>query len=716
MDKETRILILEDQPTDVELAVRELRRADITFEYRGIETKESFLKELVDFSPDVILSDFALPQFNGLDALRLLKDLGIETPFILCTGSLTEEVAVECMKEGAFDYILKNSLKRLPSAVLHALRTSETRRSKEAALKALQESEEKFRSIVETTNEWIWAVDLDGRITYSNPAIKQILGYSDTEVLGRSIYDFLHEDDCEFMVESIHDSVDTQRGWSRIVKRFRHKDGHIRHLESSAIPVLNAKGELIGHRGSDRDITERKLAEDQLLHDAFHDGLTGLANRKLFMEHLQLTIERRKSRRSNEFAVLYLDFDRFKVINDSLGHTEGDNLLRYIARRIELSIRPGDLIARLGGDEFAILISELGETGETLLVAERILNDLKTPFDLAGKEIYITTSIGIALNTSKYTRADDMIRDADIAMYSAKTAGREQYQIFDEAMHVHASRKLRIETEMRAAFARGEFCLHYQPIVDLATGVPTGFEALIRWNHPEHGTIPPGEFIPIAEENGFILKLGKWTVEESCRQLHEWQKKYLFAADLTISVNLSSKEFRQPDLGEKVAFALQLSGLPPRCLKLEITESHIMENSDVAVTVINRLRKLGVEFSLDDFGTGYSSLSYLHRLPFTYLKIDRSFVHLMTESEENAEIVNTIVRLARSLKLKVIAEGLETEEQIAYLRALECEFGQGYFFSKPLSARDAQAFVARQDFAQTLPRNPEIDLRRSRPF
>jgi diguanylate cyclase (GGDEF)-like protein len=458
-------------------------------------------------------------------------------------------------------------------------------------------------------------------------------------------------------------------------------------------PVINAESEITGSMGVFTDITERKRAEEQLVHDAFHDGLTGLANRTLFTNHLQMTIERGKRSEQALYAVLFLDFDRFKVINDSLGHAEGDNLLKQIARRLELSLRTGDLLARLGGDEFTILLNELEDTEDAVQVAERIKNDLNIPFMLGEQEVFMSASIGIAVSCGGHNRAEDMLRDADIAMYRAKSKGKAQHQVFDQTMHKYAINKLQLETEMHHALQRGEFCLYYQPIINLEMSNLKGFEALIRWNHPERGVIPPNEFILAAEENGLIIPLGRWILYESCRKLREWQINNPWASSLSVSVNLSTKQFMQSDLYEQVAAALISTQLDPRCLKLEITESQVMENSDKAVSMMNRLREMGVELSLDDFGTGYSSLSYLHRLPIDYIKIDRSFVNRMVESKENGEIVYTIIKLAQNLKMKVIAEGIETPDQLAQLHLLNCEYGQGYFFSRPLEARKTGTFI-----------------------
>jgi len=548
---------------------------------------------------------------------------------------------------------------------------------------ALRESEYKLRTLIGSMNEGLLQVDGEDCITFVNNCFCELVGYSQEELIGKNWSQLLLDNVGNAFITEVNKR--RQKGISdRYELCLKKKSGETLFVMVGGVPILEAKGVVSGSMGVFTDITERKRVEEQLLHDAFHDGLTGLANRALFMDHLRLTIERGKSRHSNSYAVLFLDFDRFKVINDSLGHTEGDNLLKFIGQRLESATRAGDLVARLGGDEFVVLLSELLEEGDAVQIAERIQACLKNPFDLNGNEIFISASIGIALSASGHKRPEDMLRDADIAMYRAKATGKAQYQIFDRAMHEHASKQLQLETEMRRALEQREFLLHYQPIINLQTDELIGFEALVRWKHAERGMIPPNEFIPAAEENGLILPLGAWILEESCGQLRQWQENNPLAAGLTVSVNLSTKQFVQPDLADQIARTLKKTGLDPRCLKLEITESHVMENSEQAIVMMINLRTLGVELSLDDFGTGYSSLSYLHRLPVSFLKIDRSFVSRMIESRENSEIVHTIIKLAQNLKMKVIAEGIETDEQLTLLKNLKCEFGQGYFLSKPL--------------------------------
>jgi diguanylate cyclase (GGDEF)-like protein len=385
--------------------------------------------------------------------------------------------------------------------------------------------------------------------------------------------------------------------------------------------------------------------------------------------------------------------DRFKVVNDSHGHTVGDSLLVGVARRLETATRPGDTVSRLGGDEFTILLDDLGDEGEAGRAAERLLKELSVPYHIGGHEVFTTVSLGVALSSPDYHRPEDILRDADTAMYRAKQLGKARCELFDQAMHTRASELIGLERDLRRALERRQLFLQYQPIVSMDTGTLHGFEALVRWQHPERGVIPPMKFIPIAEETGLIIQIGKWVLGEACRQMRQWQGLLTAEEPLTISVNLSAKQFMQPDLLDQVQELLRETSLDPRSLKLEITESAVMEDIETATRTLERLRALGVELSIDDFGTGYSSLSYLQRFPVSTLKIDRSFISRMTESEGTAEIVRTIMKLAQNLGMDVVAEGVETEGQRARLAALECEFGQGYYFAKPLDKDAAGAFL-----------------------
>jgi diguanylate cyclase (GGDEF)-like protein len=447
------------------------------------------------------------------------------------------------------------------------------------------------------------------------------------------------------------------------------------------------------NRELEKEVSERKQVEEQLLHNAFHDGLTGLANRALFMDHLKLALGRAQRHATYRFAVLFLDLDRFKLINDSLGHMAGDQLLVGVARRLETAMRPGDTVSRLGGDEFTVLLDDLKDADEAEAVAERLQQQLTPSFNLGGHEVFTTVSIGIALSAEDYHRPEDILRDADTAMYRAKSLGKARYEIFDKVMHARAMDRLGLERDMRGAVEHRELFLQYQPIVSLATGSLRGFEALVRWQHPERGLIHPAKFIPIAEETGMIIPIGKWILNEACRQMSRWQKLSRSDGPLPVSVNLSGKQFLQPDLLEQIQEVLRETGLDPRGLKLEITETVVMENIETATHTLEQLRALGVELSIDDFGTGYSSLSYLQRFPVSTLKIDRSFVSRMTESDGTAEIVRTIMQLAQNLGMDVVAEGVETESQRAQLRDFECEFGQGYYFSRPMDSDAAEALL-----------------------
>lgn len=460
-------------------------------------------------------------------------------------------------------------------------------------------------------------------------------------------------------------------------------------------------------------------SKEHFRHAAFHDALTGLPNRALLADHLKLAIERAKRREDHLFAVLFLDLDRFKNINDSLGHTIGDQLLIAIARRVEGCLRPMDTVARLGGDEFAILLDGLEDFSHAIHVAERVQDELMQPFNLKGHEVYTTASIGIALSTTGYDHPENILRDADIAMYRAKDNGKARYELFDTVMHTRAVALLKLENDLRRAIERQEFRVFYQPIISLQTDQIAGFEALVRWEHPERGFVSPDEFIPLSEETGLIMEIGHFVLRESCRQMREWQKS--LQRPLMLSVNLSGKQFIQPNLIGQIKGILDETDFDPRWLRLEITESVVMENAEAATSMLLQLRELGAHLSIDDFGTGYSSLSYLHRFPVTTLKIDRSFIGRMGEGDENSEIVRTIMTLANNLGMEVVAEGVETEEQLAQLRTLKCEYGQGYLFSRPVNAEAAGMLIlekspkgiapprADETILHTIPNTPYIN-------
>ena len=443
-----------------------------------------------------------------------------------------------------------------------------------------------------------------------------------------------------------------------------------------------------------RDITARKLAEERLLHDALHDHLTGLPNRALFMDRLGMAIAHAKRRLSYTYAVLFIDLDRFKNVNDSLGHSVGDELLIAVARRLEACLRPGDTVARLGGDEFTILLDEVADVDHAVQVAQRLHREMARPFKVQVHEVFVTMSLGITLGAGgHYNRPEEVLRDADTAMYGAKTSGKARDAVFDYQMHDRAVALLELETDLRRAVERAEFEIYYQPIVSLATGKIDAFEALLRWRHPRRGLLVPDSFVPVAEDTGLIVPIGWWVLHEACRQLADWQSLPWTGQHLAVTVNLSGKQFMQADLVERVEEILGSTGIRSGSLRLEMTESTIMEQAEEAVEKLMALRRLGVKLYIDDFGTGYSSLSYLHRLPVDALKIDRSFISEMDSEAERAEIVGTIVTLARTLRMDVAAEGIETAEQVTRLRALACHYGQGFFFSEPLGSSAAGGLI-----------------------
>lgn len=442
------------------------------------------------------------------------------------------------------------------------------------------------------------------------------------------------------------------------------------------------------------DLTLKRQTQEHLLYSTLHDALTGLPNRSLFTERLRHAMRRAARHPDDLFAVLFLDLDRFKDVNDNLGHFAGDELLRAVARRLEACIRPEDTVARLSGDEFAILLESITDTSDAGRVAERIEEALSFPINLAGAEVTTSASMGIVTSSMSHDQPEQLLRSADMAMYRAKAAGRARYEMFDRAMHTDALERLRLETDLRRAVEQGEFLLHYQPVVSLRTGRVTGLEALIRWQHPERGLVHPVDFIPIAEETGLIVPIGKWVLLEACERIKGWQEAYPRKEPLTMGVNLSVKQFGQPDLIDQIITAIETTGVAPGSLQLEITESAIIDKGRAAISILSRIRELGPQVYLDDFGTGYSSLSYLHGLPIDAIKIDRAFVSSMDTDDKNLRLVRTILTLAEIVGVRAEAEGISTSEQLRELRALNCEQGQGYLFSAPITREAVEEVLA----------------------
>jgi PAS domain S-box-containing protein len=575
----------------------------------------------------------------------------------------------------------------------------------------LKDREELFRIISENAADMIALVGVNGQRIYNSPGYTKTLGYSVEELQSTSAFEQIHPDDRQKVIEAGKEAR-TNGVCRRLEYRIRHKDGSWRVLESTASPIRNARGEVEKLVIVNRDITERKRGDEKLARSASYDALTELPNRAHFMEHLQRTFDYGKRTPGYNYAVLFIDVDDFKKINDTMGHVIGDQVIMEVARRLTASLRRQDrgfrplkpeedldptimhnLVARLGGDEFAILATGMTDTGDALSIAKRVQETLAASLVLNKQELTISASIGVALSSIPHDRPEELLRDADIAMYRAKVLGKSRCEVFDKEMHTRVVDRSKLESDLRDALKRQEFRLHFQPIVCLSNDRISGFEALLRWQRPGVGLVGPGEFIHVAEETGLILPIGRWLLQESCRQMKLWQVSYPSDPPLTISVNVSPKQFAQANLIYESSLALQESGLDPNSLHLEITESMAMSDSAKTSHVLSQLKSLNIGISIDDFGTGYSSLDQLRRFPVDILKIDRSFVSGMDIDNESLEIVRLVAMLAHNLGMKVIAEGAETAQQVNNLKEIGCEFGQGYFFSKPMAREEAGALL-----------------------
>ena len=684
----SRLLIVDDNEMNRDMLARRLARNGYVVDVA--DGARQLPQRLERDAVDLVLLDIEMPEVSGLDALKTLRDQysAIQLPIIMVTAKSQSEDIVKALSLGANDYLTK------PIDLPVALARIGTQLSHKKAQEALRESEERYALAARGANDGLWDWNLQTGRVYFSPRWKSMLGFHESEVgdTPEEWFGRIHDADKERVKDEIatHESGATPHFESE--HRMLHKDGTFRWMLSRGLAVCGESGGALRMAGSQTDITERKVS----------DPLTGLPNRLLFIDRLGRLIKHAKRRKDHLFGVLFLDLDGFKMINDSLGHLIGDQLLLGVANRLEKCLRSTDTIARLGeaftvarlgGDEFTVLLDDLKDSADARTAADRLMKALAPPFILGGKEVFTSVSIGIALSNSAYEEAEDMLRDADTAMYRAKSLGKARYEVFDADMRASVMARLQLETDLRGALERREFRNFYQPIVSLESGRIVGFEALLRWQHPTRGFMGPEEFIHVAEETGLIRELGWWNLREACRQVKHWRTESYDHQDLFISVNLSAKQFLQPNLVEEIKKLLHELGLAPEALKLEITESTVMGDPSGAIEMLQQIKSLGIRLAIDDFGTGYSSLSYLHRFPLDTLKIDRSFIRDMRDDGEGMEIARTILPMAINLRLDVVAEGVETMEQVALLRKLHCKYGQGYFFSKPLSAERSTALL-----------------------
>ncbi len=722
-----KVLIVDDLPDNLRVLSATLGQKG--YEVRCAKNGAMALRAAISAPPDLILLDVKMPDMNGYEVCQQLKASPATQDIPVIFMSALDDVLdkVKAFEVGAVDYIIKpfqieEVLARIKSQLALQAAKAEIRllnaeleqrvqqrttqlastnqllqremAERKRTEQWLQESETRLESILDTLEEVVRsACAKKFKLLYLNPAAQK--------VYGRPVWEFfeqpnlwlevIHPDDRERVEQATQ--VLLQQGRMNLEYRILRSDGEVRWLSDRSLAIYDIDGVATRFDSIIYDITERKRTEEQLIHDALHDALTGLPNRAFFMERLEQVLKQAQWEPDYLFAVLFIDLDRFKIINDSLGHTVGDQLLIAFAGLMQRCLRRTDTIARFGGDEFTILLENIEQINEAISIAERIQAELMLPMQIENHTIFTSASIGIVLGATGCDRPAELLRNADIAMYCAKEAGKARYAIFDREMYARTLELLHLESDLRKAIERQEFLLHYQPIVSLMTGKLVGFEALIRWQHPERGLVSPQEFISIAEDIGLIVPIGEWVMHQACQQMREWQVKCPGAANLKISVNLASQQIKEAKLIERIDRVMAETGLDGSFLKLEITESMLLNNTEATINMLSEIRARKIQLSIDDFGKGYSSLSYLHRFPINTLKIDGSFVSQMNYDPENFEIVRTINTLAHNLGLDVTAECVETATEFSQLKALGCEFGQGYFFSKPLDSKAAKSLI-----------------------
>ena len=674
------VLLVEDNLGDARLLREMMREGAGATELMHVECMGDAEKNIAAFKFDVVLLDLGLPDAQGLEAVRRARSATESTPLVVLTGLDDESIAAQALKEGAQDYLIKGQIET--RGIMRALRYAIERKVLEEALFAVKE---RAQVTLNCIADAVVCTDLAGNITFLNLVAEKMTGWPSEQATGRPLSEVL-----QILNAASREPAPNPMALAVVENRVMHlpsncilvrRDGIETPIEDSVAPIHDRHGEASGAVLVFRDVSAARSMAEQMTHSAQHDFLTGLPNRMLLNDRVNQAIAM-STRHQKKVAVLFLDLDGFKHINDSLGHPTGDKLLQSIAKRLVGCVRTSDTVSRQGGDEFVVLLSEAEKSEDAAITARRILDAVSEPHTIDQHDLHVTTSIGLSVYPDDGADAEALIKNADTAMYQAKENGRQSYQFFKPAMNVRAVQRQSIEESLRRALERGEFALHYQPKIDLRSGEITGAEALVRWTHPTRGPVSPAEFIPVAEDCGLILPIGRWVLREACKQAREWISASLPAR--TIAVNISAMEFREDSFLENVFATLRDTGLRAEALELELTESVLMKRAESSASVLKTLRNGGVQVAIDDFGTGYSSLSYLRKFPIDALKIDQSFVRQIGTAPDDATIVTAIISMSRSLKLRVVAEGVETREELAFLQAHHCDEAQGYFFSRPV--------------------------------
>lgn len=686
----TRLLLIEDNPGDARL-LREMlnEQGSHNIEFTHVECMSEAEKHLAECEVDIILLDLGLPDAQGLEAVRRAHAAAPRVPLVVLTALDDESLAAQALQEGAQEHLIKGQVDT--RGLMRALRYAVERKIMEEALFV---ETERAQVTLNSIGDAVACTDISGHLTFLNIVAERMTGWSWREAEGRPMAEVFRVLDATSR-ETIPNPMVMAVGQDRTVHLpsnciLVRRDGFEIPIEDSAAPIHDREGGSTGAVIVFRDVSAARAMALQMAHSAQHDFLTGLPNRMLLNDRVSQAIAL-ASRHMKQVAVLFLDLDGFKYINDSLGHSIGDKLLQSIAKRLVHCVRDSDTVSRQGGDEFVVLLSEAEQSEDAAIIARRMLQAVAEPHSIDQRDLHVTTSIGVSVYPDDGLDAEALIKNADTAMYQAKESGRQSYRFFKPAMNIRAVERQSIEESLRRALERQELALRYQPKVNLRTGAITGAEALIRWTHPTRGSVSPAQFIPIAEDCGLILAIGRWVLREACEQARAWVDAGLPMA--TMAVNVSAMEFRDENFLDGLFAILNETGLDPRSLELELTESVLMKHAEAAASILQTLRERGVQVAVDDFGTGYSSLSYLRKFPIDTLKIDQSFVRQITAGGDDTSIVTAVISMARSLKLRVVAEGVEAPEQVGFLRAHECDEAQGYYFSPPVLPQQFARFL-----------------------